>query len=101
MEAAAMGVPSVASNVKGNREAVVDGETGILVPFGEPTTLAAAITPLLRDSAAVNRLGSAARQRALAEFDERLVFQKVLAEYARLQRDLRSLPAGIGPRCQV
>lgn len=59
MEAMAMGVPVVASRVFGSVDAVRDGVTGILVPFGDPVALASAISrlhsePQLRQTLVIN-----------------------------------------------
>jgi glycosyltransferase involved in cell wall biosynthesis len=67
-EAAARGVPVVATRVGGLREVVVDGATGTLVPPGNPQALAAAIAPFLDDQALRARVGAAARERALRAF---------------------------------
>ncbi|WP_427870050.1 glycosyltransferase [Leucobacter luti] len=66
LEAAATGVPVVARNAGGLREAVVDGETGILVSGDDPAAWAAAIERLLQDPELAERMGAAARQHALA-----------------------------------
>lgn len=84
MEASAMGVPVVASDVKGNREAVENGRTGLLVPFGDVTALAGAIEQILADPDQARRLGAEGRRVALERYDERRVFEKVKAEYASL-----------------
>lgn len=87
MEAAAMQVPAVVTDVKGNREAVEHGVSGLLVPLGDVDALAAAIVELLEDRGRAERMGRQARRIALERFDERLVFGKVLAEYDRLLRE--------------
>jgi phosphatidylinositol alpha-1,6-mannosyltransferase len=69
LEAALAGKPSVAGRVGGAREAVVDGETGLLVNGESPGEIAQAAGRLLADPAYAQRLGDAARRRALAEFD--------------------------------
>lgn len=84
MEAAAMGVPSVATHVKGNREAIVHGRTGLLVPLGDVQALARAVLDIVGDAARARAMGDQARGLALDRFDERAVFAKVKAEYARL-----------------
>ena len=84
MEAAATGLPTVATDIRGCREAVVDGATGILVPPRDPTSLAAAILGLLRDASLRDRLGGAARQLAEERFDQRQVFERVATAYADL-----------------
>jgi glycosyltransferase involved in cell wall biosynthesis len=61
-EAMAHGRPVVASAVGGLRELVVDEETGLLVPPGDPVALRAAIDRLLGDPPFRRRLGAAARE---------------------------------------
>lgn len=69
VEAALCGKPSVVSNDSGLVEAVVDGETGIAVPQGDPTATADAILSLIGASGDERRqrMGAAARARAAAE----------------------------------
>lgn len=62
MEAAACGTPSLASNSPGLRDSVRDGQTGILVPHGDPAALAREMLRLGGDPALVERLGRAARE---------------------------------------
>jgi glycosyltransferase involved in cell wall biosynthesis len=63
-EAAAAGVPVVASEVGGLPEVVLDSETGILVPAGDAGALAAAITGLLHDRDRLFALGLRAHEQA-------------------------------------
>ncbi len=91
MEASAMRVPAIVTNVKGNREAVEHGRNGLLVPLGDVQALADAVVELLTDREKARRMGEEARRMALERFDERLVFEKVKAEYARLLRE-KGLP---------
>lgn len=62
LEAAASGTPVVASNSPGIRESVRDGETGYLVPHGDPRAMAEAMGRLATDRALVDRLGTQARR---------------------------------------
>ncbi len=64
IEAAACGVPSVAADSPGLRDSVVDGETGILVPYGDCNAMAAAAEALLRDPERRAKMGEAAAKRA-------------------------------------
>ncbi len=97
MEAASMGVPSVATDIRGCRQAVEDGVTGRLVPARDPQALAAALLELLRDDAMRADYGRAARLKALAEFDERVIFQRVVSAYEDLLGSrLKPVPAGAG-----
>ena len=64
IEAGACGTPSVASDAPGLREAVRDGETGLLVPHGDVDALAGAIRRLVMDAELRGRLGAGARRYA-------------------------------------
>jgi glycosyltransferase involved in cell wall biosynthesis len=84
MEAAAMGVPVVATDVRGCRQAVDHGITGLLVPPRDPEALAAAIARLAADPVERQRLGAAARHKALECFDQQRCIDLTLATYDRL-----------------
>jgi glycosyltransferase involved in cell wall biosynthesis len=87
MEASAMRVPCVVTDVRGCRQAVAHGRNGLLVPPGDASALAEALLALLQDPIRARRLGEDGRRRALAEFDERRVFARVVEEYERLLRE--------------
>jgi glycosyltransferase involved in cell wall biosynthesis len=91
MEASAMNIPCVVTNIRGCREAVEHGRNGLLVPLGDVQTLADAIIELLTDRERARRMGEEGRRMVLERFDERLVFEKVKAEYARLLQE-KGLP---------
>ncbi|MBX3154684.1 MAG: glycosyltransferase family 4 protein [Deltaproteobacteria bacterium] len=84
MEAAAMGLPCVATNVRGCRQTVDDGGNGLLVPARDAPALASALERLLRSPAERVRMGAAGRAKALAEFDEARVIDDILEAYDRL-----------------
>jgi len=62
-EAMAMYIPVVATDVGGTSEAIVDGQTGILVPPAQPELLASAIEKLINNMELAKSLVIAARQR--------------------------------------
>jgi glycosyltransferase involved in cell wall biosynthesis len=84
MEASAMGVPVVATEIRGSRQAVDHGTTGLLVPPRDPAALAGAIARLAADPAERRRFGAAARRKALDAFDQQLCVDLTLAAYERL-----------------
>jgi glycosyltransferase involved in cell wall biosynthesis len=69
IEASAMGVAVVASDLGGPRELVRDGETGLLVPPSDVSALAASLLRVLSDAGFRERLGNAGRHFARREFD--------------------------------
>ena len=81
IEAMSVGLPVVATAAGGVPEIVLDGETGLLVPPGEPEPLADAIATLLADVARARAMGAAGRRRALEHFDVRRVARQVQAIY--------------------
>jgi phosphatidyl-myo-inositol dimannoside synthase len=68
LEAAACGVPAVAGRSGGSHEAVADGETGFVVNPRDVAAVRAAIAQLIEDDDLRERMGAAARRRALDEF---------------------------------
>jgi glycosyltransferase involved in cell wall biosynthesis len=68
LESMAAGVPVVATNVGGNPELVKDGETGLLVPFGDEKKLVDALTLLVRDPGLRERYARQSRQFARSRF---------------------------------
>lgn len=84
IEAMAAGKPVVATDVGGNAEAVVSGETGWIVPARDPERLAAATIDVLARPDRGRAMGEAGRRRVRDRFDRRLMVQQYEALYARL-----------------
>jgi glycosyltransferase involved in cell wall biosynthesis len=84
MEAAAMRLPIVATDVRGCRQVVDSGVTGLLVPVRDSRALADAIGALAVDPERRLRMGEAGREKALAEFDQQRCIDVTLAVYRRL-----------------
>jgi glycogen synthase len=81
LEAMACGTPVVASRVGGIPEVVVDGETGWLVPPGDPAALAEALRVSLADPTRARRMGEAGRRRVEAHFSWDRIAEHTLAVY--------------------
>jgi len=84
MEAAASGLPVVATDIRGCREVVDHGVTGLLVPVRDAAALTVAVAELAADPTRRRNLGAAARAKAEAAFDDRTVIETTLAAYRRL-----------------
>src|SRR5262249_19210393 len=80
-QALAHGRPVVATRVAGLAEAVLDGETGLLVPARDPAALRAALERLLGDAALRARLGAAARADAVRRFSLDAAARATIAAY--------------------
>jgi glycosyltransferase involved in cell wall biosynthesis len=88
MEAAAMALPSVVTDIRGCRQTVEHAVTGLMVPLRDPQRLADAIEELATDPGKRARMGKAAREKALREFDENRIIDSIIAAY----RQLTALP---------
>lgn len=85
LEAMACGRPVVSTELgTGTSYANLDGQTGLVVPPGEPAALREAIDNLLRDEALRRRLGERARERVRREFSAQMMVDKVIALYQTL-----------------
>jgi starch synthase len=84
LEAMACGTAVVGSRTGGIPEVVADGETGLLVPPGEPGPLAVALNALISDPERAAAMGQAGRKRAVAEFGWAAIAAQTAALYTEL-----------------
>ena len=84
MEAMAAGLPVVGTDAVGTRELVRDGETGRLVPFGDPPAIAEAIEQQLVDKRAAKRMATRAQQMVSLAYDQSTVVESVGDVYSEL-----------------
>lgn len=81
IEAAACGVPAVASNIYGITDAVEDGKTGLLFPAGNINALTNALLKLMTDTQLRQRMAESATQRALSLFSSARITREILTLY--------------------
>lgn len=84
VEAMAASRPVVATAIGGTDEAVVEGETGLLVPAGDAPGLADAVARIAGDGGLRSAMGAAGRERALAAFTAAAMARAVEATYVEL-----------------
>lgn len=84
IEAAACATPLVTTDMPGCRDVVADGVDGLIVPPRNAEALCAAIARLLDAPEWARQLGLAARAKALAQFDERIVIRRTLETYGEV-----------------
>jgi len=86
MEAAAMRLPIVAADVRGNRQVVVDEVTGLLFPVRDAAALAEQVSELAASPERRATLGAAGRWKAEGEFDQRRIIEITLETYRATRR---------------
>jgi glycosyltransferase involved in cell wall biosynthesis len=91
LEGMEAGLPMIVTDVGGNAEAVIDGETGLVVPPHDPISFSDAIVRLTCDAALRRSYGASGRRRIQHDFS----LQRCVDSYEALYRGLR---AGLSPR---
>ncbi len=86
MEAMAVGLPVLASDIPANRELVVEGQTGYLIPVGDRAAYARAALSLFERPDMAERLGAAGRHRMATEFS----VPQMIAAYAKIYEEVIS-----------
>jgi glycosyltransferase involved in cell wall biosynthesis len=89
IEAAACGVPAVATRIYGVTDAVADGKTGLLFLPGDVTALTQALLKLVTENGMRQQMGDAARARALELFSGEKITRETLILYERLSAGYR------------
>ncbi len=84
LEAMAMGLPVVASDIPGNRDLVIPEQTGHLVAVGDRAGYARSMNILLNDTELAERLGEAGRRRV----EQHFTIEKMVDGYVELYREV-------------
>lgn len=94
LEYMASGLASVACDVGGNREAIIDGESGFLVEPASPVSLAERIVLLLKDAGLREKMGQQARKRARTHFSMENMVRQLESLYLNLYNSNPPYPSG-------
>ena len=98
MEAAASGLPVIATDIRGCRQVVDHDDNGLLVPVHDADALTLAIAELAGNEPRRVAMGRRGRRKAESDFDDQTVIAKTLAAYARLPMPSPSWVKGRSPR---
>jgi len=88
LEGMAMGKPIIATDMGGNSEAIVDGDTGIIIPPNHPQKLADAIVRLYRDVNLRKRMGERGRERVEKHFTLEDTIMKLQQLYLQMNPEI-------------
>jgi glycosyltransferase involved in cell wall biosynthesis len=89
LEAMAAGLPVAATRISGHEDIIVEGDTGLLVPPGDPAALAGALQRLLDDAALREHLGQRGAAYVATHFAIPVVLARLLELYARPHSPVR------------
>lgn len=84
IQAGAMELPSIVSDINGCNEIIVEGENGIIVPFKDANTLSQTMRDLIENRVKRQRMGKKARPMIVERYNQRYVWTEMLKEYQAL-----------------
>ena len=81
LEAGAMGLPAIVTDINGCNEIIEEGKNGIIIPSKDESALLQAMTSFVEDKTMLNQLAAEARPMISSRFERSYVWEAVLAEY--------------------
>ncbi len=86
MQAGAMGLPSIVSNINGCNEIIKEQENGLIIPVKDKVALFEAMNKTLTQTEVTNVLKDKARAMIVNRYEQQLVWQAILAEYQKFDK---------------
>jgi glycosyltransferase involved in cell wall biosynthesis len=84
MQAGAMGLPSIVSDINGCNEIIVEGKNGIIIAVKDKEAIFRAMNKMLMDNEYRTRLQANAREMIVSRFEQQVVWEAILTEYKSL-----------------
>lgn len=84
MQAGAMGLPSIVTDINGCNEIIVEGENGTIIPVKNVATLVDAMQKMIYDTSYYHHLRQNARPMIQSRYEQRVVWEALLEEYRRV-----------------
>jgi glycosyltransferase involved in cell wall biosynthesis len=91
LQAGAMGLPSIVSNINGCNEIIIDRENGIITPVKDATALTAAMLEVVRDQNLYSSMAHKAREMIITRYNQQVVWNAILNEYEKLEGDVQKV----------
>jgi glycosyltransferase involved in cell wall biosynthesis len=88
LQAGAMGLPSIVTNINGSNEIIIDGQNGVIVPVKNPTELHDAMMKMMSNSDFYSHLQGKARAMIISRYEQQVVWEAILLEYKRLEQNV-------------
>jgi len=85
LQAGAMGLPCIVSNINGCNEIITNGENGIIIPIKDEKSIGLAMQKMITDDSFRNHLRQNARKRIVGRFEQSTMWEAILAEYKNLE----------------
>lgn len=85
LQAGAMGLPAIVTDINGSNEIIVDGENGIIIPAQNTIALQEAMLRMIPKGAFYNQLQQNARKMIVSRYEQKVVWEAILEEYRKLE----------------
>ncbi len=85
MQAGAMGLPSIVSNINGCNEIIEEGTNGLIVPVKDENNLGAAMKKMVEDKNGMQRMMENSRPMIVSRYEQDVIWQAILLEYQNLE----------------
>jgi glycosyltransferase involved in cell wall biosynthesis len=88
MQAGAMGLPCIVTNINGCNEIIIEGENGILIPVKDSDTICNAMQKIVLNDSYRIHLQKKARPMIVSRYEQQVVWESILAEYKSLEQNV-------------
>lgn len=88
MQAGAMGLPSIVTNINGSNEIIFEGQNGTIIPVKDIDALYNAMKKMMADKKYCSQLQQNARPMIISRYEQHLVWGAILAEYKSLEKSV-------------
>lgn len=84
LEAGAMGVPCIVTNINGSKEIVYDGANGLIIPIKDTTALHKAMLTMVTDTKRFAQMKNKSRQMVVSRYEQQMVWEAIVKEYEKV-----------------
>ena len=91
IQAGAMELPSIVTNINGSNEIIIDGENGVIIPVKNTEALKEKMELFITNKTLLSKLKSNARQMITSRYEQKIVWEALLAEYKLLETQHKSV----------
>jgi glycosyltransferase involved in cell wall biosynthesis len=88
LQAGAMGIPSIVTNINGCNEIIEDQVNGLIIPVKDTLALETAMKRLMEDTSGYRKMQQNARPLIVSRYEQQVVWEAILEEYKRIERNI-------------
>ena len=89
MQAGAMGLPSIVSNINGCNEIIIEKENGLIIPVKDEMAILSAMKTVVANSSLTTKMKENSRKMIVSRYEQKVVWEAILSEYRTFDHDLR------------